>query len=282
MLRDNSLKPFRNQKRIVVGVTYDLDALNYISAAGYTNEPLKLSINDTFLELKAKNYYQHIVKWHPMITDKTLNADMLNQFKWNAINPVDSNAAYRLTFFGSPTVDKNGFLVNGTSQYAETYFNYATYFGVSNQDVGMMTFYLEPTLAATGVIESNSTFRSNQTILNNGSSTNGCIGREAGTVSTRPSANGGFAVKASSGNVQKIFYREVLDNTSTPTFRGQPTGTEHIGRRNGSVILYSTSGVAQHLTFKTLNDSEIIDLMNILNRLNGSIDTIFGTTRKKY
>jgi hypothetical protein len=43
--------------------------------------------------------------------------------KWNLKNPVDSNAAYRLTFFGGGTFSANGYLPNGTNAYASTFLN---------------------------------------------------------------------------------------------------------------------------------------------------------------
>lgn len=44
--------------------------------------------------------------------------------KWNLINPVDSDAAFRLTFAGGWTHSANGALPNGTTGYADTHFNF--------------------------------------------------------------------------------------------------------------------------------------------------------------
>jgi len=44
------------------------------------------------------------------------------QQKWNTINPVDTDAAFRLTFTGAATFSNNGYELNGSS-YANSYFN---------------------------------------------------------------------------------------------------------------------------------------------------------------
>ncbi len=41
--------------------------------------------------------------------------------KFNLKNPLDTNAAYRLTFFGGVTHSSNGIIGNGTNGYADTF-----------------------------------------------------------------------------------------------------------------------------------------------------------------
>jgi hypothetical protein len=43
--------------------------------------------------------------------------------KFNLKNPLDTNAAYRLTFFGGVTHSSNGIIGNGTNGYADTFLN---------------------------------------------------------------------------------------------------------------------------------------------------------------
>ena len=45
------------------------------------------------------------------------------QHKWNAKNPQDTNAAFRLQFFGGGTHSNLGYQCNGTNAYANTFFN---------------------------------------------------------------------------------------------------------------------------------------------------------------
>ncbi len=43
--------------------------------------------------------------------------------KFNFVNPLDTNAAFRLTFFGGVTHNSNGMTGNGTNGYANTFLN---------------------------------------------------------------------------------------------------------------------------------------------------------------
>ena len=57
---------------------------------------------------------------YPFVTDKTLQADMAAQMKYNLVNPQDTDAAFRLAFSGGWTYSTNGAQPNGTNGYADT------------------------------------------------------------------------------------------------------------------------------------------------------------------
>lgn len=59
--------------------------------------------------------------YQPMIGSQ--QAYIAAQFKYNLVNPVDSDAAFRLVFNGGWTHSSNGALPNGTNGYADTKFN---------------------------------------------------------------------------------------------------------------------------------------------------------------
>lgn len=46
----------------------------------------------------------------------------LDAFKWNLVNPVDSDAGFRLTYFNTPTTSNGGLQGDGVNQYANTHF----------------------------------------------------------------------------------------------------------------------------------------------------------------
>ena len=56
--------------------------------------------------------------YQPILT--TQQAFIANQFKYNLVNPVDSDAAFRLVFNGGWTHSANGATPNGTNGYADT------------------------------------------------------------------------------------------------------------------------------------------------------------------
>jgi hypothetical protein len=59
--------------------------------------------------------------YQPIAT--TQQAYIASQFKFNLVNPVDSDAAFRLVFNGGWTHSSNGATPNGTNGYADTKFN---------------------------------------------------------------------------------------------------------------------------------------------------------------
>lgn len=62
--------------------------------------------------------------YQPIAT--TQQAYIASQFKYNLVNPVDSDAAFRLVFNGGWTHSSNGATPNGTNGYADTNFNPVT------------------------------------------------------------------------------------------------------------------------------------------------------------
>jgi hypothetical protein len=68
--------------------------------------------------------------YQPIAT--TQQAYIAAQFKYNLVNPVDSDAAFRLVFNGGWTHSSNGALPNGTNGYADTKFIPTTNFNSLN------------------------------------------------------------------------------------------------------------------------------------------------------
>lgn len=84
------------------GSPLDPDAAEFISAAGIT-DPTEISALDTLvLQLKADGIYSKIEAAYPFIGGTAASC------KFNLVNPVDSNPAYRMEFNGSWTIDSNG------------------------------------------------------------------------------------------------------------------------------------------------------------------------------
>jgi hypothetical protein len=74
--------------------------------------------------------------YQPIAT--TQQAFISSQFKYNLVNPVDSDAAFRLVFNGGWTHSSNGATPNGTNGYADTKFNASTNFNSSSRH---MSYY---------------------------------------------------------------------------------------------------------------------------------------------
>jgi len=99
---------------------FDADALIYIaaleSAGGVITAPEKLAINTWFVELKAANLYSRTKAAYLVIGGTAAT------HKFNAINPIDTDLAFRLLFVGGWTHSATGALPNGINTYADSYF----------------------------------------------------------------------------------------------------------------------------------------------------------------
>ena len=102
------------------GGGFDSSAQAFFSATGITGATQQQAINDLVVGLKADGLWSKMKALYPFVTDKTSQSDIANQFKYNLVNPVDSDAAFRLVFNGGWTFSSNGATPNGTNGYADT------------------------------------------------------------------------------------------------------------------------------------------------------------------
>jgi hypothetical protein len=98
-----------------VAPALDPDAEAFLLAASITDATITSAINNLVLSLKADSIWTKMTALYPFV------GGTASTHKFNLKNPVDSDAAFRLTFVGSPTHDANGVAFNGTSQYANTH-----------------------------------------------------------------------------------------------------------------------------------------------------------------
>lgn len=105
---------------------FDSNAQAYFTAADITNAAQKAAINQLFIDLKAASIYSKInALYLPIQADAVKN-------KWNLVNPVDTDGAYRLTFNGGITHASGGVTCNGTTGYIDTHIIPATEHTTSN------------------------------------------------------------------------------------------------------------------------------------------------------
>jgi hypothetical protein len=114
-----------------VGIPDDANASIY----GVTNNAVWLAWDAFFVTLKgagllAKHYYIR------GMTGAVANAA---NYKFNAINPLDTDAAFRAVYFGGVTFTANGTEGNGSNGYANSFFNDQTA-GVATNDFGITMY----------------------------------------------------------------------------------------------------------------------------------------------
>jgi hypothetical protein len=126
-----------------ITVTYDTDAQAFITAAGITDTTQQVAINTLVVDLKAYSIWTNLQAVWPMIggTSTTM--------KWNLINPVDSDAAYRMNFAGAGwTFNSSGVKQSSSNTtYGDTFYAANT----NNNTLGMsMGVYINAGTNAAG------------------------------------------------------------------------------------------------------------------------------------
>lgn len=101
-------------------VVIDADAqilFNAVEAAGGTvSAEKRIAVSTVFSRMKSEGIYDDFYAFYlPMGGSAATN-------KFNAKNPIDSNAAFRLLFVGGFTHTENAIVPNGINTYANTYF----------------------------------------------------------------------------------------------------------------------------------------------------------------
>ena len=81
-----------------------------------TGNGLWLAVNDFFLESKPNTWYTKCNSLHPYI------GGTADRHKYNALNPIDSDVAFRETYFGGWTHNELGIIGNGVNGYTNTHY----------------------------------------------------------------------------------------------------------------------------------------------------------------
>jgi hypothetical protein len=95
----------------------DPDAIAFLTAAGITDPTITNAINTLVIDMKTANIWTKMRAIYPMVGGTSIT------HKFNLVNPLDTDVAFRLTFFGGITHSSTGALPNGTNGYANTYVN---------------------------------------------------------------------------------------------------------------------------------------------------------------
>jgi hypothetical protein len=95
----------------------DADAVAFLTATGITDATISSAICTLVTTMKADGTWAKCSAIYPMVGGTATTQ------KFNLKNPLDTNAAFRLSFSGGWTHSLNGALPNGTNSFANTFFN---------------------------------------------------------------------------------------------------------------------------------------------------------------
>ena len=115
----NTSTPTPTASSIPSGTTEANAYLSAVVDAGGTGitPTISAATRTLFTSLVSNGLYDKLFAMYPMIGGNS------NGCKFNALNPLDTNAAYRITFNGGWTFDYSGATPNGTNAYGNTYVN---------------------------------------------------------------------------------------------------------------------------------------------------------------
>jgi hypothetical protein len=246
----------------VFGVVYDPDAQAYFNAnTTITSAADKNAINSFYLGLKSDGIYTKLKAMYLPIWGSSANS------KWNLINPLDTNAAFRLTFSTGWTFSSGGMTPNGTSAFANTnfiplnqYFDssschisyYSRTDNNSNCDMGCNT------VSAGTYIYIKQT---NVTAIRNNTSG---AGTETNTSNT--SGTGFYINNRTSLTVQKIIKNTTITSFSVNATT-RPNVNMYIGALNNPILDYGNKQCAFASIGNGLTDTEASNFYTRVNIL---------------
>lgn len=105
----------------------------FATATGITDTTILGALNTFDLGLISNGLDTKMKALYPMVGGTSTTC------KYNFMNAVDSNTAFRLQFYGGGTFSSNGYQPNGTNAYADTFYNQTTQ--GDNVNSGHLSYY---------------------------------------------------------------------------------------------------------------------------------------------
>jgi hypothetical protein len=108
--------PTPSSSPIPSGTTEANTFLSAVAAAGGTlNSTISAATRTLFTSLVSNNLWDKLSTFYPMIGETQASC------KFNGKNPLDTDAAFRLTYGGGINTNSDGLIFNGTNAAADTY-----------------------------------------------------------------------------------------------------------------------------------------------------------------
>jgi hypothetical protein len=108
---------------------FDPDAQAFITATAITDTTQQNAIDALVIGLKTDLLWNKMLAVYPFVGGTPTTC------KFNLKNPLDTDSAFRLNFFGGWIFSNNGIQPNGTNTYADTFLVPSTYFTIGNSSL---------------------------------------------------------------------------------------------------------------------------------------------------
>lgn len=204
---------------------YDADAQAFMTAAGITDLTQQAAINTLVVDLKGYSIWNKFKAIYPFVGGTAIT------HKFNLKNPLDSNAAFRLSFLGGWTHSATGAKPNGTNAYANSFlvpsFELLT-------DYSSLHYYSRTSTTENGVGD-----------------TNGCVIGVRADVLPDVNNTNSLYVKTNPGNFT-LFFSTIAGATNNYARYVEPIGT---GFYSGSLTATNSKVYKNGVNATTVNAS---------------------------
>ena len=248
---------------------WDGDALIYFNNTGLSDNGLKIILNELVLDLKYYNLWNTMQAIYPFIGGTAA------LHKWNLKNPQDTDAAYRLGFSGGGwTHSSTGALPNGTSSYANTFYNPFSAATISGFSFGIYSRTNDLTgTQVYGCTSDGGTTNSQHNITANMYNA-GVIGG-TGNFSFTPTRSDRMLINRRGSTTDMQGYRDGVSlgtNTGVPTVN-QPNTNFFFAARSNSLtpIFYCKQQLAFAFLGLAMTNQQALDLTLIVNKYQSSL-----------
>lgn len=250
---------------------YSNEANTYLYSTQITGTTQVSAINTLINGLKANNLWTKMKAVYPFVTDKTLQADMAAQMKFNLVNPQDTDAAFRLAFSGGWTYSTNGAQPNGTNGYADTKLNPFTSLVKNNAHVAHYFRTAFVSNVGYGVVKADYTERMDMILFS--SVFYSAIGASGQTSTSSTPYTSLFIGSRVNSTSNKLYKANTLLNTQTAANSAEhPNANYWLGAVNQAGGFYTANQVAFSSIGDGLSDAEAALLYQLVQEFQTTLN----------
>lgn len=233
----------------------DADATLFLEAAGITDTTIISAIQQLVIDLKVYGLWSKCKTIYPFV------GGTASTHKWNLRDPRDLDAAFRLVFSGGWTHTSTGATPNGTTGWANTFFN--PFLNLSNASAHLSN-YLRSSMSSGGFGGVGVASVERMDFIVFGGNLLATIGGNATQASTSSTPYQSLIIGSrTSATSMKLYTNNVLRDTKTGTnSTNLPNLNLYLGARNGAgnVDFYGSNQIAFSSIGDGLTDQEAADL----------------------
>lgn len=247
--------------------TTDPDAATFLLVNDYALEIYEEAINRMVKSLKEVNLWSAYSAIYPLLSDG-INDTRANQVKYNLINPIDTDAAYRLSFSGGVTYTSSGVLFGGVNGFASTFLSPSS---LGQNSLHMSVYSLTNTSGTLNDIGSqdNPLTSSAVLLIRDGTNTlTSRVNQSASNTVSNATSLGLYTINRTASNVVNVWRgnTKIINTTTTST---TPNNFDiYLGARNdgGTATLFSNREYGFASIGRGLTDDEVYNTSIIIQR----------------